>query len=43
MGLAIPIETSARHIHLCQEDFEKLFGEEWRACYEIYENAGTGK
>ena len=27
MGLAIPIETSARHIHLCQEDFEKLFGE----------------
>lgn len=26
MGLAIPIETSARHIHLCQEDFEALFG-----------------
>ena len=26
MGLAIPIETSARHIHMCQEDFEHLFG-----------------
>ena len=23
----IPIETSARHLHLCREDFEKLFGE----------------
>ena len=23
MGLAIPIETSARHIHLCREDFFK--------------------
>ncbi len=27
MGLAIPIETSARHIHMCQKDFEKIFGE----------------
>ena len=27
MGLAIPIETSARHIHMCQKDFEILFGE----------------
>lgn len=27
MGVAIPIETSARHIHVCREDFEKLFGE----------------
>ena len=26
MGLAIPIETSARHIHVCREDFESLFG-----------------
>ena len=28
MGLAIPIETSARHIHLCREDFELLFGKD---------------
>ncbi len=27
MGLSIPIETSARHIHMCQKDFEILFGE----------------
>ena len=27
MGLAIPIETSARHIHISQADFEVLFGE----------------
>lgn len=27
MYLKIPIETSARHLHLCREDFEKLFGE----------------
>ena len=27
MGLAIPIETSARHIHLCRRDFDILFGE----------------
>ena len=26
MGLAIPIETSARHIHMCRSDFEALFG-----------------
>lgn len=26
MGTKIPIETSARHIHICKEDFEKLFG-----------------
>ncbi len=26
MYLKIPIETSARHLHLCREDFEKLFG-----------------
>ena len=28
MGLAIPIETSARHIYLCREDFNILFGED---------------
>ena len=28
MGLAIPIEKSARHIHLCREDFNILFGED---------------
>ena len=26
MGLSIPIETSARHIHIAQKDFETLFG-----------------
>ncbi len=28
MGLAIPIETSARHIHLSEADFKILFGED---------------
>jgi propanediol utilization protein len=28
MGLAIPIETSARHVHLSREDFDILFGED---------------
>ena len=27
MSIKIPIETSARHLHISQEDFEKLFGE----------------
>lgn len=26
MKYKIPIETSARHLHLCREDFDKLFG-----------------
>jgi len=28
MSLKIPIETSARHIHVSEEDFKKLFGED---------------
>ena len=28
MGLAIPIETSARHIHMCRSDFEGLYSEQ---------------
>ena len=28
MSIKIPIETSARHLHISQEDFEKLFGAE---------------
>ena len=28
MSLTIPIETSARHIHITQQDFETLFGPE---------------
>ncbi|MDO4299131.1 MAG: phosphate propanoyltransferase [Lachnospiraceae bacterium] len=27
MNYKIPIETSARHLHLCREDFDRLFGE----------------
>ncbi len=27
MSIRIPIETSARHIHISREDFEKLFGQ----------------
>ncbi len=28
MSLSVPIETSARHVHLCEEDFHKLFGDD---------------
>ena len=28
MSIEIPIETSARHIHVSQEDFQLLFGED---------------
>ena len=28
MSIKIPIETSARHIHVSKEDFEKLFGKD---------------
>lgn len=33
MSLTIPIETSARHIHLSQEDFETLYGPEAKLTY----------
>lgn len=33
MGLKIPIETSARHIHVSQKDFEILFGSEAQLTY----------
>ncbi len=33
MSLTIPIETSARHIHLCEEDFKILFGPDAKLTY----------
>ena len=33
MSLTIPIETSARHIHLSQEDFKTLFGPDAELTY----------
>ncbi len=34
MGIAIPIETSARHMHISQSDFETLFGKEATLTYK---------
>lgn len=34
MGLPIPIETSARHIHISQADFEILFGKDKTPTYK---------
>ena len=33
MSIKIPIETSARHIHISQEDFHFLFGEDAQLHY----------
>ena len=33
MSIKIPIETSARHIHVYQEDFQLLFGEDAQIHY----------
>ena len=33
MSIKIPIETSARHIHVSQEDFQLLFGEDAQLHY----------
>lgn len=34
MGIAIPIETSARHMHICEEDFHILFGDDAELTYK---------
>ena len=34
MGIAIPIETSARHIHISEEDFQILFGKDAELTYK---------
>ena len=34
MSVKIPIETSARHIHINEADFKKLFGEEAQLTYD---------
>lgn len=34
MSLRIPIETSARHIHVSEEDFKRLFGEDAELTYK---------
>lgn len=33
MSTKIPIETSARHLHICKEDFETLFGVDAQPTY----------
>ena len=42
MSLKIPIETSARHIHVCEEDFKKLFGEDAELHY-VHELSQPGQ
>ena len=42
MSVKIPIETSARHIHINEEDFKKLFGEEAQLTY-VHELSQPGQ
>ena len=42
MSLKIPIETSARHIHVCEADFKKLFGEDAELHY-VHELSQPGQ
>lgn len=42
MSLKIPIETSARHVHICEEDFKILFGEN-AALHYVHELSQPGQ
>lgn len=42
MSLKIPIETSARHIHVSKEDFKKLFGSDAELTY-VHELSQPGQ
>ncbi|MBQ8559185.1 MAG: phosphate propanoyltransferase [Tyzzerella sp.] len=42
MSLRIPIETSARHVHICEEDFKILFGEN-AALHYVHELSQPGQ
>ena len=42
MSLKIPIETSARHAHICEEDFKILFGEN-AALHYVHELSQPGQ
>lgn len=42
MSLKVPIETSARHIHVSEKDFQKLFGEDATLHY-VHELSQSGQ
>lgn len=42
MSLKIPIETSARHVHICESDFKILFGEN-AALHYVHELSQPGQ
>ena len=42
MSLKIPIETSARHIHVCEKEFKQLFGED-AALHYVHELSQPGQ